>query len=91
VAGPGPVFAVRHLPVFTALLAGLGGQDLAPRIGEQGPVAELVRVLRALAAGAARRWGDKGMPEWERINLICRGRFLSPSLPESFYHGLAFR
>jgi hypothetical protein len=85
------VFAVRHLQAFTAMLAGLGGQDLAPRIGERDPVAELVRVLRALAAAAARRWGDKGLPEWERINLICRGRFLSPSLPESFHHGLAFR
>jgi len=85
------VFAVRYLPAFTMLLSALGGQDLAPRIGEQDPAAGLVMVLRALAAAAARRWGDKGLPEWERINLICRGRFLSPSLPESFYHGLAFR
>jgi hypothetical protein len=85
------VFAVRHLPAFTAMLSAAGGQDLAPRVGEHDPAGELVGVLRALAAAAARRWGDKGLPEWERINLICRGRFLSPSLPESFYHGLAFR
>jgi len=84
-------FARAHLQAFTVMLSALGGQDLAPRIGEQDPVTELVRVLRALACAAARRWGDKGLPEWERINLICRGRFLSPSLPESFYHGLAFR
>jgi hypothetical protein len=46
------VFAVRHLPAFTTMLAALGGQDLAPRLGEQDPVAELVAVLRAVAARA---------------------------------------
>jgi hypothetical protein len=84
------LFARRHLPAFTAMLAGLGGQDLVPRIGERGPLAELVAVLHALGNGAAARWGDPGLTEWERINLICRGRFLSPSLSSSFYHGLAY-
>jgi transposase-like protein len=85
------IFAQRHLRAFTAMLAAAGGQDLAPRIGDHDLVTELVTVLRAVAAAAARRWGDKGLPEWERVNLICRGRFLSPSLPVSFYHGLALR
>lgn len=82
--------ARRHLPAFTAMLTGLGGQVLVPRIGEQDPLTELVAVLRALGTAAAARWGDLGLPEWERINLICRGRFLSPSLSSSFYHGLAY-
>src|SRR5579872_999799 len=84
------VFARRHLPAFTAMLAGLGGQDLLPRVGELDPLRELVAVLRALGNAAAARWGDLGLTEWERINLICRGRFLSPSLSLSFYHGLAY-
>ena len=41
-------FARAHLQAFTVMLSALGGQDLAPRIGEQDPVTELVRVLRAL-------------------------------------------
>jgi hypothetical protein len=84
------VFAGRHLAAFTAMLEALGGQDLVPRIGEGDPVTELVTVLRALGNAAAARWGDMGLPEWERVNLICRGRFLSPSLSSSFYHGLVY-
>jgi len=84
------VFAARHLPAFTVMLEDLGGQDLVPRIGENGPVTELAVVLRALGESAAKRWGDAAIPEWERVNLICRGRFLSPSLPVSFYHGLVY-
>ena len=45
------VFAVRHLQAFTAMLAGLGGQDLAPRIGEHDPVTELVG-RRGITSGA---------------------------------------
>jgi hypothetical protein len=84
------VFAQRHLPAFTAMLAGLGGEGLLPRIGENSPVTELAAVLRALGNAAAARWGDAGIQEWERVNLICRGRFLSPSLPVSFYQRLVY-
>jgi hypothetical protein len=84
------VFARRHLAAFVSMLEGLGGEGLVPRIGEEDPVTELVTVLRALGNAAAARWGDMGLPEWERVNLICRGRFLSPSLPVSFYHGPAY-
>lgn len=79
-------FAVRHLPALTALLEQMGGAPVVPRIGGSSPAAELVTVLRALGEMAAVRWGDAGLGEWERINLICRGRFLSPSLSSSFYH-----
>jgi hypothetical protein len=47
-------------------------------------------VLRALGQAAAARWGGLRLGEWERINLICRGRFLSPSLPMSFYQELVY-
>jgi hypothetical protein len=84
------VFAARHLAALTALLERIGGAPAVPRIGGNGPVAELVTVLRALGGMAAERWGDAGLGEWERINLICRGRFISPSLSSSFYQRLVY-
>ena len=84
------VFAARHLAALTALLERIGGAPAVPRIGGNSPVAELVCVLRALGGMAAGRWGDAGLGEWERINLICRGRFLSPSLSSSFYQHLVY-
>jgi hypothetical protein len=84
------VFAARHLPALTALLERVGGAPAVARIGGNGPVAELVTVLRALGQMAAERWGDAGLGEWERINLICRGRFISPSLSSSFYQRLVY-
>jgi hypothetical protein len=84
------VFAGRHLPALTALLERIGGAPAVARIGGNGPVAELVTVLRALGQMAAERWGDAGLGEWERINLICRGRFISPSISSSFYQRLVY-
>lgn len=83
-------FARRHLPAFTAILAGLGGQDLLPGIGGNSPVPALAAILPALAEAAAGKYGGAGIPEWERVNLICRGRFLSPSLDPSYYRELAY-
>lgn len=85
------VFAVAHLPAFTAMLAslGTGDEDLAVAPAAD-PVRELLSVLRLIARKAACLWGDRGISEWERINLICRGRFLSPSLPSPFYPHLSY-
>jgi hypothetical protein len=84
-------FAVAHLPSFTALLASLGTCDTdIPVTGASDPVRELLTVLRAISEKAASRWSDSGIGEWERINLICRGRFLSASLSSSFYPRLAY-
>jgi hypothetical protein len=83
-------FAARHLAAFTAMLESLGAAGDVPVIPAGDPVKELLAVLRAISSAAACRWGDLGATEWERINLICRGRFLSASLPSRFYPGLAY-
>ena len=83
-------FAARHLAAFTALAESLGTAGEVPVIPADDPVKELLAVLRAISSAAARRWGSRGGSDWERFNLICRGRFLSPSLPVPFYPGLAY-
>jgi hypothetical protein len=83
-------FASVHLAGFTAMLESLGNADEGQVIPPGDPVKELLAVLRAISSAAAGRWGDPGISEWESINLICRGRFLSPSLPSRFYPGLAY-
>lgn len=81
-------FAGAHLPAFAVMLDGLGGQGMLPRIGENPPLRELAPVLRAVTESAARKYGGREIPEWERVNLVCRGRFLSPSLNSRFYRDL---
>lgn len=81
-------FSGAHLPAFAAMLDGLGGHAMLPRAGEDLPVPGLASVLRALAGAAEGKYGGGEIPEWERVNLICRGRFLSPSLNSRFYHDL---
>lgn len=83
-------FAARHLAAFTVMLESLGTSGDEPVIPAGDPVKELLIVLRAISSAAARRWGDPGIGGWELINLICRGRFLSASLPSRFYPGLAY-
>ncbi len=86
--GQARVFARRHLPALTSWLTAMGAEDLVPRLGEHDLLTELVLVLRALAHAAAARWGDAGLTEWERINVMCRGRFMSATLPVPVYHEL---
>jgi hypothetical protein len=83
-------FAARHLPAFTAMLASLGIADEIAVVPCGNPVRELLAVLRAVVSAAARRWGNPGVSEWDGVNLICRGRFISGSLPSPFYPGLAY-
>lgn len=84
------VFAARHLPAFTAMLRSFGGGDDVPVVPGSDLVMELLGVLRTISVNAASRWGDPCGGEWERIGLICRGRFMSASLPVPFYPGLAY-
>jgi hypothetical protein len=85
-------FAAAHLPSFTAMLASLGTSDTdIPVTGASGPVTGMLSVLRAISEKAEIRWGNSGIGEWERISLICRGRFLSASLSSSFYPRLAYQ
>jgi hypothetical protein len=83
-------FAARHLPAFIAMLASLGTGDEIPVIPGDDPVREMLAVVRAVSAAAARRWGNPGGGEWNGVNLICRGRFISGSVPSPFYPGLAY-
>lgn len=83
-------FAARHLPSFIAMLAWLGAGDEISLAGYDDPVREMLAVLRAIHAAAAARWGNPGAGEWEGVNLICRGRFISGSVPSPFYPGLAY-
>jgi hypothetical protein len=83
-------FASRHLPAFTAMLESLGAGDEIPVIPGEDPVKEMLAILRMVSSAAARRWGDPGIGEWDAVNLICRGRFISGSLRSPFYPGLAY-
>jgi hypothetical protein len=83
-------FAARHLPAFTAMLISLGTGDEIPVIPGDDPVREMLAVLRAVSAAASRRWGNPGSGEWGAVNLICRGRFISGTVPSPFYPGLAY-
>lgn len=84
-------FASRHLPAVTAMLESLGtGDGEIPVLPGDDPVKELLAVLEAISVRAAHRWGDRGIGKWDAVNLICRGRFISPSVPSPFYPGLAY-
>jgi hypothetical protein len=83
-------FAARHLPAFTAMAESLGAGDEIPVILHDNPVREMLAVLQVVSSAAARRWGNPGGSEWDGVNLICRGRFISGSLPSPFYPGLAY-
>lgn len=83
-------FAARHLPGFIAMLAWLGVADQTGVVPDADPVRELLAVLEAIHAAAARRWGNPGVTDWDAVNLICRGRFISGSLHPPFYPGLAY-
>jgi hypothetical protein len=83
-------FASRHLPAFTQMLESLGAGDGIPVITGGDPVREMLAILRMIYSAASRRWGDPGIGEWDAVNLICRGRFISGSLRSPFYPGLAY-
>jgi hypothetical protein len=83
-------YAARHAARFTGLAAALAvPAELLPLVPSGDPVRELLTTLLAVTRAAAARWGTLGAGHWERVNLVCGGRFLSGSSQLPDYLGPA--
>jgi hypothetical protein len=83
-------YAARHAARFTALADALAAPaELLPLVPSGDPVRELLATLGAVTRAAAARRGTLGAGHWERVNLVCGGRFLSSSSPLPEYPGPA--